>query len=91
MSGGQVVRSSSLKNPEAPACTSGPCGGGLCGLNQLAASSDNRGLSRIFLFSVQPGALQVFQAVFCHTAHIGIGIIEEWFDQGLCPGQSGQR
>jgi hypothetical protein len=33
ITGGQVVRSSSLKNPEAPACSSGPCcGGGVCGL-----------------------------------------------------------
>lgn len=33
ITGGQVVRSSSLKNPEAPVCASGPCGGGrVCGL-----------------------------------------------------------
>ena len=32
ITGGQVVRSSSLKNPEAPTCSSGPCcGGGVCG------------------------------------------------------------
>ena len=38
---------------------------------------------RSFVDLVQPGALQVFQAVFCHAADIGVGIIEEWFDQGL--------
>lgn len=32
--GGQVVRSSSLGEANAPACASGPCcGGGMCGLN----------------------------------------------------------
>ncbi len=32
ISGGQVVHSGSLKNPE-PTCASGNCGGGMCGLN----------------------------------------------------------
>ena len=33
ITGGQVVRSSSLRNPETPPCSSGPCcGGGVCGL-----------------------------------------------------------
>ncbi|WP_455212275.1 hypothetical protein [Kaarinaea lacus] len=32
--GGQVVKSSSLGDTSAPACSSGPCcGGGMCGLN----------------------------------------------------------
>ncbi|KPJ94259.1 MAG: regulator [Gammaproteobacteria bacterium SG8_11] len=32
--GGQVVKSSSLGEASAPACSSGPCcGGGMCGLN----------------------------------------------------------
>ena len=32
--GGQVVKSSSLGDASAPACSSGPCcGGGVCGLN----------------------------------------------------------
>ena len=32
--GGQVVKSSSLGDTSAPACSSGPCcGGGVCGLN----------------------------------------------------------
>lgn len=32
--GGQVVRSSSLGDASAPACSSGPCcSGGMCGLN----------------------------------------------------------
>lgn len=32
--GGQVVKSSALKNPEAPACGNpgGCCGGGMCGM-----------------------------------------------------------
>jgi hypothetical protein len=30
--GGQVITSSSLKNPEAPACGMGSCGSGMCGL-----------------------------------------------------------
>lgn len=33
ITGGHVVSSSTLSNPEAPACSSGGCGGGLCGLN----------------------------------------------------------
>lgn len=32
ISGGSVVSSNSLKNPEAPACMSGGCSGGSCGL-----------------------------------------------------------
>ena len=32
ISGGAYVSSSALKNPE-PACGSGGCGGGMCGLN----------------------------------------------------------
>lgn len=33
ITGGQVVRRSSLGDAEAPACSSGPCcGGGVCGL-----------------------------------------------------------
>ncbi len=33
ISGGAVVSSSALSNPEAPACGAGGCGGGMCGLN----------------------------------------------------------
>ena len=34
ITGGQVVRSSSLGDAAAPPCSSGPCcGGGMCGLN----------------------------------------------------------
>ena len=32
ITGGSVVSSSALSNPEAPACGSGGCGGGMCGL-----------------------------------------------------------
>lgn len=32
ITGGGVVSSSALTNPEAPACGSGGCGGGMCGL-----------------------------------------------------------
>jgi len=32
ITGGQVVNSGTLKNPE-PTCASGNCGGGMCGLN----------------------------------------------------------
>ncbi len=32
ISGGQYVKSSSLANPEAPACATGGCAGGMCGL-----------------------------------------------------------
>lgn len=32
ISGGAIVSSSSLSNPEAPACGAGGCGGGMCGL-----------------------------------------------------------
>ena len=31
--GGQVVRSSSLGEKAGPSCGSGPCGGGMCGMN----------------------------------------------------------
>ena len=35
ITGGQVVRRSSLGDADAPACSSGPCcGGGMCGLDQ---------------------------------------------------------
>jgi hypothetical protein len=34
ITGGQIVRSSSLGDAAAPACSSGPCcGGGMCGLD----------------------------------------------------------
>ncbi|MDJ0881491.1 MAG: zinc ribbon domain-containing protein [Gammaproteobacteria bacterium] len=33
ITGGNVVSSAALSNPEAPACSSGGCGGGMCGLN----------------------------------------------------------
>ena len=33
ITGGSVVSSSALSNPEAPACGSGGCSGGMCGLN----------------------------------------------------------
>ena len=33
ITGGSVVSSSALSNPEAPACGAGGCGGGMCGLN----------------------------------------------------------
>lgn len=33
ITGGSVVSSSALSNPEAPACGAGGCAGGLCGLN----------------------------------------------------------
>lgn len=33
ITGGNVVSSSSLSNPEAPSCGMGGCGGGMCGLN----------------------------------------------------------
>ena len=33
ITGGQVVRSSSLGDAAAPPCSSGPCCGGVCGLN----------------------------------------------------------
>lgn len=31
ITGGSVVSSSALSNPEAPSCGSGGCGGGMCG------------------------------------------------------------
>jgi predicted nucleic acid-binding Zn ribbon protein len=33
ISGGGIVSSASLSNPEAPACGAGGCGGGMCGLS----------------------------------------------------------
>ncbi len=33
ITGGGVISSSALSNPEAPACGAGGCSGGLCGLN----------------------------------------------------------
>ncbi len=33
ISGGSVISSTSLSNPEPPSCPSGGCGGGMCGLN----------------------------------------------------------
>jgi hypothetical protein len=33
ITGGNVVSSSALSNPGAPACGAGGCGGGMCGLN----------------------------------------------------------
>ena len=33
ISGGGIVSSGALSNPEPPSCGSGGCGGGLCGLN----------------------------------------------------------
>jgi hypothetical protein len=33
ISGGSIVSSSALSNPDAPSCGSGGCGGGFCGLN----------------------------------------------------------
>ena len=33
ITGGNVVSSAALSNPEAPACGAGGCGGGMCGLN----------------------------------------------------------
>jgi hypothetical protein len=33
ISGGGIVSSGALSNPEAPSCGSGGCGGGFCGLN----------------------------------------------------------
>ena len=33
ISGGGIVSSGALSNPEAPSCGSGGCGGGMCGLN----------------------------------------------------------
>ena len=33
ITGGNVVSSAALSNPEAPACGTGGCGGGMCGLN----------------------------------------------------------
>ena len=38
ITGGQVVHSSSLKNPEAPACASGPCCGGASARTREAAT-----------------------------------------------------
>ena len=32
ITGGSVVSSSALSNPDAPACGTGGCGGGMCGL-----------------------------------------------------------
>ena len=32
ISGGQVIPSSTLKNPEPPSCATGGCSGGMCGL-----------------------------------------------------------
>ena len=33
ITGGNVISSSALSNPEAPACGAGGCAGGMCGLN----------------------------------------------------------
>jgi hypothetical protein len=33
ISGGQIIRSSSLGDADAPACSTGTCSSGLCGLN----------------------------------------------------------
>jgi hypothetical protein len=33
ITGGGIVSSGALSNPEAPSCGSGGCGGGFCGLN----------------------------------------------------------
>jgi predicted nucleic acid-binding Zn ribbon protein len=33
ITGGGVVASAALSNPEAPTCGAGGCGGGMCGLN----------------------------------------------------------
>ena len=33
ITGGNVISSSTLSNPEAPSCATGGCGGGMCGLN----------------------------------------------------------
>ncbi|EIJ42422.1 hypothetical protein BegalDRAFT_1541 [Beggiatoa alba B18LD] len=33
ITGGQIVSSRALKNPDMPACASGGCGGGMCGLH----------------------------------------------------------
>ena len=33
ITGGSVVSSASLSNPEAPSCGMGSCGSGMCGLN----------------------------------------------------------
>ena len=33
ITGGNVISSSTLSNPEAPACATGGCAGGMCGLN----------------------------------------------------------
>ena len=33
ITGGSVVSSAALSNPDAPACGSGGCGGGMCGLS----------------------------------------------------------
>ena len=33
ITGGGIVSSAALSNPEAPACGAGGCGGGMCGLN----------------------------------------------------------
>jgi len=33
ISGGSIVSSASLSNPEPPPCGSGGCGGGMCGLS----------------------------------------------------------
>jgi hypothetical protein len=33
ITGGNVVSSSALSNPEAPSCGAGGCAGGMCGLN----------------------------------------------------------
>ena len=33
ITGGQVINSGALKNPEQPSCASGNCASGMCGLN----------------------------------------------------------
>lgn len=33
ITGGSIVSSGTLSNPEPPSCGSGGCGGGMCGLN----------------------------------------------------------
>lgn len=33
ITGGNVISSAALSNPEAPACATGGCSGGMCGLN----------------------------------------------------------
>ena len=33
ITGGNVISSSTLSNPDAPSCSTGGCAGGMCGLN----------------------------------------------------------